>query len=93
MNEESLSRISTDLLNLIKAEEEMISQMLRFYSPQDCYYQLISRVNQRANVIAKENGFDNVLALVSEIEKHTSKKYIQFSDFGRFAIRYQTRLA
>jgi hypothetical protein len=93
MKEESLSKVSTDLLNLIKSEEEMISEMLRYYAPQDCYYQLISRVQQRANVIAQEYGYKDVLSLIAEIEKHTSNKYVRFSDFGRFAIRYQTKLA
>jgi hypothetical protein len=93
MNEESLSKISTDLLNLIKAEEESIRELLLYYAPQDCYYELISRVQKRANVIAREYGYKDVLTLIAEIEKHTSDRYIRFSDFGRFAIRYQTKLA
>jgi hypothetical protein len=93
MNEESLSKISTDLRNLIQAEEESIKEMLRYYAPQDCYYELISRVHNRANAIAQEYGYKDVLSLVAEIEKHTSEKYIRFSEFGRFAIRYQTKLA
>lgn len=93
MNEESLSKVSTDLLNLIKAEEECIRNMLLYYAPQDCYYSLISSVQKRANVIAQEHGYKDALTLIAEIEKHTCNKYVRFSDFGRFAIRYQTKLA
>jgi hypothetical protein len=93
MNKTSLSEVSTELHNLIQAEEAAIREMLLHYAPQDCYYELISRVQKRANVIAQEYGYKDALSLLAEIEKHTSNKYIRFSDFGRFAIRLQTKLA